>query len=93
MQLNKEKNDDNLRKQTVIDTFHYMRVAIALMRPIAPFGTDMVRDYMNFSEDFWDWKTIFEPIYHFMKNPESHKLKFLEPRIDFFKKHQSQVNY
>jgi methionyl-tRNA synthetase len=51
----------------------------------------MILEYLNLGEDFWSWDHIFEPIYSFMDNPEEHKLKFLEPRVDFFKKHPSQI--
>jgi methionyl-tRNA synthetase len=58
------------------------------MHPIAPEGTEMIRDFMNMEESFWNWDKIFEPVYSFMQ--PGHKLKFLEARVDFFKKHPSQ---
>ena len=61
------------------------------MHPIAPEGTEMILEYLKLSEDFWNWDRIFEPVYTFMDNPKEHKLKFLEPRVDFFKKHPSQL--
>lgn len=84
-------NDTGLRSQVLVDTFHMVRTAAILMHPIAPEGTEMILEYLNLDENFWDWKWIFEPIYSFMNNPEKHKLKFLEPRVDFFKKHPSQI--
>lgn len=84
-------NDMKLHRQVLVDTFHMVRTAIVLMHPIAPVGTEMVLEYLGLGEDFWNWDKIFEPIYAFMKNPEEHRLKFLEPRVDFFKKHPSQV--
>lgn len=85
------KNDDLLRKQVLIDSFHMVRIATVLMHPIAPEGTEMIHDYLNLSNDFWSWDYIFEPIYSFMEAPEKHEFKFLEPRVDFFKKHPSQI--
>ena len=90
-EVNDENNDDPVRSQILIDTFHMVRVASALMHPIAPKGTEMVRDYLGFDESFWSWEHIFEDCYFFMSDPQSHKLKFLEPRVDFFEKHSSQV--
>jgi len=80
-----------LRQQALIDAFHMLRVAAVLMHPIAPEGTEMIREYLNVGEEFWSWDRVFDPLYAFMKNPAEHKLKVLEPRVDFFKKHPSQV--
>lgn len=86
-----DNNDAGLRLQTLIDTFHMVRVATVLMHPIAPEGTEMILDYLNLNRKFWNWDHIFQPVYYFMDDPETHKLKFLEPRVDFFKKHPSQI--
>ncbi len=82
--------DDALRRQTLTDGFHGVRTAIALMHPFAPEGTEMARDYLNLGEDFWDWERILEPLSAFF-DPERHEMKFLEPRVDFFKRHPSQL--
>lgn len=87
-----EDNDDNdYRLQVLADTFHMVRTAAVLMHPIAPEGTGMIAEYLNLDENFWNWDKIFEPIYCFMEIPQEHKLKLLEPRVDFFKKHPSQI--
>lgn len=86
----KEQNPDR-RKQTLIDAFHMVRTATVLLHPIAPAGTAMVLAYLQVKEAFWDWEYIFEPVYSFMDHPDQHKLKYLEPRVDFFPKHPSQV--
>lgn len=84
-------NDDSLRLQILADNFHMVRTATVLMHPIAPEGTEMILEYLRLGEDFWSWDRIFQPVYAFMNDPGSHKLKFLEPRVDFFKKHPSQL--
>jgi len=84
-------NDMKFHRQVLIDAFHMVRTAVVLMHPIAPAGTKMVLEYLGLGEDFWSWDKIFDPVYAFMINPDEHKLKFLEPRIDFFKKHPSQI--
>ena len=91
MKQSEKENNEILRKQTLIDTFHMVRVATVLMHPIAPAGTEMICEYLNFDREFWNWDRIFDTIYDFMINKESHSLKFLEPRVDFFKKHESQI--
>lgn len=80
-----------LRRQTLIDGFHDVRTAIALMHPIAPEGAEMAREYLGLGPGFWSWEGIFEPLYSFMDDPQRHKLKYLEPRVDFFKRHPSQL--
>lgn len=85
-----KQDDDVLRKQTLINAFHMVRVACLLSHPIAFAGTELVYDYLNVNANFWNWDHAFEDIYFFLANPTSHKLKFLEPKIDFFQKHPSQ---
>lgn len=92
MRQAEEDNDENLRLQTLVNTFHMVRTATVLMHPIAPEGTEMILEYLNLNTDFWSWDAIFEPIYTFMENKDNHSLKFLEPRVDFFNKHPSQFN-
>ncbi len=86
-----ESSDVQLRRQTLTDAFHMVRTAAVLMHPIAPEGTEMILEYLNLGRDFWSWDNVFKPVYAFMDNPQEHKLKFLEPRVDFFKKHPSQI--
>lgn len=84
-------SDGNMRKSVMINMFHMLKTAVVLMHPIAPEGTELIADYLNLDGSIWSWETIFEPVYHFMRDPESHRLKHLEPRTDFFKKHPSQL--
>jgi len=86
-----DRCDPAARRQALIDAFHMVRVGTAIMHPVAPEGTEMVREYLRLGEEFWSWERIFEPLYAFMVDPEAHRLKFLEPRVDFFEKHPSQV--
>lgn len=81
-------DDDALRRQVLIDTFHAVRTITTLLHPIAPAGCEMVRLYLGLGEELWNWERIFEPLNLFYK--EVPKLKVLEPRVDFFKKHESQ---
>ena len=83
--------DEGLRRQTLIDCFERVRVATILMYPIAPEGAEMVREYLGFGKEFWSWDRIFDSIFTFMDDPVSHRLRTLEPRVDFFPKHPSQV--
>lgn len=84
-------DDDTLRRQVLIDSFYAIRVTATLVHPIAPTGADMIRDYLGVDERIWDWDTIFEPLDYFIKNINEHQLKFLEPKVDFFMKHESQL--
>lgn len=74
--------------QTLANLFYIIRIAGILLHPMAPFGTEKLREYLNVDERFWSWDTIFEPISYFAG--EGHKLKFLPPRTDFFTRHESQ---
>lgn len=81
-------NDDELRKQVLIDSFHAVRVIMTLLHSIAPTGCEMIRTYLRADKRIWSWDYIFEPITFFLDSNE--KLEYLEPKIDFFKKHESQ---
>ena len=73
----------------MIDMFHIVRVAAALFHPIVPDGCEMIREYLHIDERLWDWQYIFEPLRFFMA--EDHTFRFLEPRVDFFKKASDAV--
>jgi methionyl-tRNA synthetase len=68
-----------------------VRVAAVLMHPIAPEGTEKIREYLGFGEEFWSWDQIFEPLPALIRGKVSHRLRHLEPRVDFFEKLPSQV--
>ena len=75
-------------EQALANVFHIVRTAGVLLHPMAPFGTEKLREYLQVDERIWSWETIFEPLSAFTE--EGHKLKFLPPRTDFFTRHESQ---
>lgn len=87
-----DANDDNaLRAQVLVDSLYGVRVAAALLHPIAPVGVEKVREYLNVDERLYSWDYIFEPITSLMADPAKHEFKFLEPRVDFFEMHETQL--
>ena len=84
-------NDNEARKQILIDCFHGVRTAMSLVHPLAPAGCEIIKEYLGADDNIWNWDNIFEPIYKFTEG-HNHELKFLEPKFDFFKKHESQFN-
>ena len=42
-------------------------------------------------DELWDWSNILEPVSFYVAEVESHELKYLEPKVDFFKKHDCQL--
>lgn len=91
MRLADEADDDGKRMEVLADCLHMVRVGCVLLHPIAPAGAEMLADYFNMNGDFFSWEHIFEPVWHFVDDRENHSLKFLEPRVDFFAKHPSQL--
>jgi len=81
---------DPALRQGLVDAFHMVRVATVLLHPIAPFGTEMIREYLGVGEDFWSWDHILDPLASFFPDPTNHVLRELEARVDFFPKHPSQ---
>lgn len=92
MKLAEVSNDNILRKQILIDAFHAVRTAVTLIHPIAPDSSELIKEYLSVNEELWNWDFIFEPIYKFIEDPYTHKIKYIESRFDFFKRHESQIN-
>lgn len=85
-----DKNEDSeLRRKTLINVFHMIRTAAVLLHPMAPKGTEMIVEYLQLDKSFWSWDKIFDTMASFTDGKD-HKLKFLEPRVDFFTRHPSQ---
>lgn len=84
----KSENPEEIR-QLLVDSFEVVRVAVALFHPIAPEGCEMIREYLNVDTRIWDWNYIFEPLAALVQPGGS--MRVLEPRIDFFSKHPSQI--
>jgi methionyl-tRNA synthetase len=85
-----DEADEGL-KQTLINTFHMVKTATVLLHPIAPRGTEMVLEYLNMGDEMFNWDRVFDTLSDLITNPQEHRFKFLEPRVDFFKQHPSQV--
>lgn len=83
------QNDENLRKQLLIDSFSIVRTMAVLLHPFAPSGCEIVREYLGLSQDMYDWSHIFENIEDI--TAQGHKFKTLEPKFDFFAKHPNQI--
>ncbi len=86
--LNGEYEDKEQLRQSLANLFYIIRITGVLLHPMAPFGTEKLRDYLQVDERIWSWDTILEPLTYFTGT--SHKLKFLPPRTDFFTRHESQ---
>ncbi|MDS0524711.1 class I tRNA ligase family protein [Clostridium sp. SHJSY1] len=81
---------EELKRKVLADCFYACKVIAILIHPIAPDGCEMFRDYLNIDDELWNWDKIFEPIDSYFEDVESHKFKFLEPKVDFFKKMEYQ---
>lgn len=86
--LKDENQSPEAMSQALANLFHIIRTAAVLLHPMAPFGTEKLREYLQADERIWSWDTIFEPLTYF--TGESHQLRFLPPRTDFFTRHESQ---
>lgn len=92
VKLADSKGDMELRKQIVVDCFYACKVMAILVHPIAPEGCETFRAYLNIGEELWNWNHILKPISFYVDNLAKHEFKVLEPRVDFFKKHECQIN-
>ncbi len=91
VKLADSRGDTALRRQIVIDCFYACKVMAVLVHPIAPEGCEKFREYLNIGEELWNWEHILEPISFYVGDLSRHELKVLEPRVDFFKKHECQI--
>ena len=89
MKLLQERNDVPAILQVLADAAHMIKPAMLMLHPIVPAGAELVREYLQIDERVWSWKYAFKPLSFFYPS-KPHKFKFLEPRVDFFKKHESQ---
>ncbi len=86
--IRKEGQPKEELAQILANLFYMIRVAAVLLHPMAPIGTEKLREYLQVDDRIWSWDTIFEPLTYFVGS--HHKLKFLPPRTDFFTRHESQ---
>lgn len=82
--------NESMKKQVLEDCFYACKVIAMLIHPIAPEGCEKFKEYLNVGDEIWNWDNIFEPINFYFKDGAEHKFKFLEPKIDFFKKMEHQ---
>ncbi|MCL1786827.1 MAG: class I tRNA ligase family protein [Defluviitaleaceae bacterium] len=87
----KASEDDGLRAQTLVDALQMVKTAAILLHPFAPEGTARLQEYLGIGDELWDWTNIKESLAFFIH--EGHTFKFLEPRVDFFLKHPSQLEF
>jgi methionyl-tRNA synthetase len=85
-----DEDSNALRAQVVADCLYASKSILALLHPITPTSADRVREYLNLNESLWNWAHIFDDITAHMDDPQTHRLKFIEPKFDFYKKDESQ---
>ncbi len=84
-------DNDTLRKQVLADSLYGVRIGVLLLHPIAPTGCERIREYLSVDEKLWNWEYAFSVLSDLVADKANHKLKFLEPREDFFEKHEKQL--
>lgn len=77
------------RAQLLSDCLYLTWISTLMMHPFAPSGCDEIFDFMNANENFFSWDNDFVSL-HEIFDDETHEVKALPPRFDFFPKHESQ---
>lgn len=86
-----DDNDDNKhRLQVLADSFYGVKSTLTLLHPIVPESCEMTLEYLNLNRTLWSWDYILKPIQVHMLNPQTHTIKEIPPKFDFFEKHKSQ---
>ncbi|MGL4740867.1 MAG: class I tRNA ligase family protein [Sarcina sp.] len=83
--VNNSKNEEDM-EQVVADCFYACKIIAILIHPIAPEGCEMFKEYLNIDDELWNWEKIYEPLNVYFTDEKNHTFKFLEPKVDFFKK-------
>ena len=83
-----EKENKEALKQVSIDVLYMIRVINALLNPIIPSGSERVKEYFKFSDNYADWNYIFDDVSTFVK-PNT-KIEILIDENPFFKKLEGQ---
>ena len=91
MKIADDQNDDSHRAQVLADMFYGVKCSLTLLHPITPTSAEFARQYLNLNDSLWSWDVIFEGIQAHMDLVEGHKIKFIEPKFDFFEKHEKQL--
>lgn len=87
-----DTNDDSEHRAQVLgDMFYGVKCTLTLLHPIVPTSAEFVKDHLNLNDSLWSWDVIFEGIEAHMDEPEKHQLAFIEPKFDFFKRHETQL--
>lgn len=84
-------DDIDKEKDCIINTLHYVKVAMIMLHSVAPRSIENLANYLNVDESIFNWDRCNEPIYSWFEDKENHKAKFIEAKFDFFKKHPSQL--
>ena len=85
----KASEDNELRAATLVEAFDAVKTAAIMLHPFAPEGTERLQEYLGVCDSLWDWANIYQPLSFYVN--DSHKFKFLEPKVDFFVKHPNQL--
>lgn len=89
------KDDSKIMKRALSNAFSSLRTLTLLMHAATPQATEAIVKQMNISPQlFFSWDYANETLQELVKreggNPNSHELKPLPPKTDFFKKHKNQ---
>lgn len=89
----KSEQTGGIDPQALTDLFYYVRIAAVLVHPIAPRGTELIREYFGVGEELWSWDRIFDSLDSFVGDIAKHEFKVLPPHFDFFEKHETQISH
>jgi methionyl-tRNA synthetase len=77
------------RARLIADTVHVIKTGALMLHAITPDGAELIAEYMNAGARLFNWKNALKTFGEIC--PEIKSFKFIEPRFDFFKKHESQL--
>ncbi len=88
IQVAEKENNDELRRQTLVDCFHIVRTCLLLTHPITPDSNDMVLKYLGADRSIYSWDRLEDTLDSFIDVTKP--FVYLEPKVDFYVKHPSQ---
>jgi len=84
------QEDKEKEKECIVNTLHYIKVAMVMLHSVAPKGIENLAEYLSVDESIFNWDRCNETIYNWFETKENHRPKFIEAKFVFFKKHPSQ---
>ncbi|MBN2899577.1 MAG: class I tRNA ligase family protein [Clostridia bacterium] len=89
MKIADAEDNNAMRLQVLADMFYGVKVCLTLLHPVVPTSSENVKDYLGLDDSLWSWDHILESIQAHYEDKDSHTVKEIPAKFDFFVNHES----